>query len=312
MSPANSETIALKVPAKLNLYLQAGLCREDGYHDIITAYQAISLYDTLKISLTEAPCGLTISVTGMDCDRIPSDSGNLVICAAHLLSSHIGIDPNVHFELVKSIPTAGGLGGGSADAAAALVGCSILWKTNIAEDELMAIAARVGEDVPFFIRGMVAIGTGHKQPLLSLKVKKFTWHWVLGILPLGLFVKEVFEKYDELLAKSTFDESTYQSRRERCLQTAWGVTPPQDLIALLVNDLKEASTELLPVIGLALQAGKTAGALASLLAGSGSTCAFLAQNEAHARSLATKLQGENIFREVILATGPVEGVQILR
>lgn len=314
MSYADSQqsgTITLKVPAKLNLHLQAGLLRKDGYHDITTAYQAISLYDTLKISQSEAPRGLTMTVIGVDCDRIPTDSRNLVIRAAQLLSSYVGIKPHLHFELVKSIPTEAGLGGGSADAAAALVGCSILWKAGVGEDDLMAIGAHVGEDVPFFIRGMVAIGTGHKQPLVGLKTGKYTWYWVLGILPVGLLTKEVFEKFEELFPSRRFNEATYRSRHERCMQTGWGSTPPQLLIAALVNDLEEASTELLPDVRVALQAGKTAGALASLMAGSGSTCAFLAKDKAHARSLAMKLQEEDVFSEVTLAVGPVEGVRVL-
>ncbi|EXJ59335.1 4-(cytidine 5'-diphospho)-2-C-methyl-D-erythritol kinase [Cladophialophora psammophila CBS 110553] len=301
----------LRVPAKLNLHLQVGLRREDGYHDITTAYQAVSLYDIVKISLTEASRGVTITVTGVDSDRIPTDSRNLVVRAAQALSSHIGIDPNLHFELIKSIPTGGGLGGGSADAAAALVGSNILWKAGADEDCLLAIAARIGEDVPFFVKGVVAISTGHMQPPMSLKHGNHIWYWVLGILPSGLSTKEVFEKHDEVSATRVFCEETYRYRRERCVKTAWGSTPPHLLIASLLNDLEEASIELLPSIGRALSAGKNAGALASLLAGSGSACAFLARSEDHARGLVLKLQEINIFRQIALVIGPVGGVRVL-
>jgi 4-diphosphocytidyl-2-C-methyl-D-erythritol kinase len=144
----------------------------------------------------------------------------------------------------------------------------------------MAIGSQVGEDVPFFINGMVAIGMGHKAPLVFLDTTgTSTWHWVLGILPVGLSTKDVFGKFKELVKFKGLDEPMYQVRHEACLQRAWGSAPSQLLLATLVNDLEEASMDLLPHVRLGIQAGKAAGALASLMAGAGSACAFLARDQ---------------------------------
>ena len=295
----------LKIPAKLNLYVQVGMRGANGYHDIATVFQAISLYDTMEISPTQDSSGLTISVEGIDAGKIPTDSRNLVIKAAKLLSNHIGIEPNVHFRLKKSIPTEAGLGGGSADAAAALIGCRDLWNASVDESELSDIASEVDEYIAFFIKGTMALGTGLTKPLVSLKCKEWTWHWVLGFLQQGLSTKEVYEKYDEVLAEEDFCELNYRARYEQCLQTAWGEMPAYLLASKLENDLEKAAVQILTEVKVALSAGKNAGALVSLMAGAGSTCAFLARSEEHARSLASELQASKTFREVVLATGPV-------
>lgn len=259
--------------------------------------------------------GLTLSVTGVDSDRIPTDSRNLVIQAAlHLArhASHHHHQPRLHFHLVKSIPTQAGLGGGSADAAAALVGCNRIWNTGLSEDELKALGACIGEDVPFFIHGRLAIGTGYNQPLIPIATDQnvYQWHWVLGTLPVGLSTKAVFAHLDHLLANSSFDDATYHTLKDRCLNTAWGSTAPQLLLGDLVNGLQEPSTQLCPEIALALQAGDAAGALASLMTGSGSTCIFLAEDGFHAKHLVVELQKHHIFREVVAVVGPVDGVKV--
>lgn len=148
--PNQFTPITLQIPAKLNLYLHAGALRKDGYHDITMVYQAISLYDTMTISPSQDPQEFTLTVSGMDTDHIPADARNLVIKAAKRLADFAGISGQaLHFNLVKSIPTEAGLGGGSADAAAALVGCNHIWKTELNDEQLMEIGAQIGEDVPF-------------------------------------------------------------------------------------------------------------------------------------------------------------------
>ncbi|KAJ5280043.1 Ribosomal protein S5 domain 2-type fold subgroup [Penicillium angulare] len=297
--------VTLQVPAKINPQLRVGPPRQDGYHDITLAYQAISLYDILTIS--QNPHGPTMNVSGMDSDRVPRDQRNLVIKAAALLGSHLGIEPHLHFELVKNIPSEAGLGGGSADAAAALVGCNILWDSKLGADELMTLGAHIGEDVPFFIIGMMAIGLGHKQPLIKLETSDYKWTWVLGVPRRGLSTKAVFQEFD----KVSDSEEAYLTRRKDCLETSWGTTSPESLLSALANDLEVPSTKILPDISVALELGKSAGAHASLMCGSGSTCAFLAKDEEHARHLKESMQEEGIFRKVVIASGPVEGVRVL-
>lgn len=305
----STPSLSLRVPAKLNPQIRAGPLRQDGYHDITLVYQAISLYDVLTISHDSS--GPAIRVTGMDSGRVPSDSRNLVVKAAILLGNHANIEPRLHFDLVKSIPSEAGLGGGSADAAAALVGCRLWWKLDLTDDDLMALGAQLGEDVPFFVHGMMAIGLGHKQPLIKLAPSGHKWHWVLGIPFRGLATKDVFQMYDRVSAGSVSQEKDYLLRQKGCLDTPWESGSPQELLPALVNDLELPSTRLLPDIATALQAGRSAGALASIMTGSGSTCAFLAENESHAACLMEQLQRENIFIRVVVAFGPVEGVSVL-
>lgn len=309
MTITSKSQITLQVPAKVNPQICVGPLRHDGYHDITLAYQAISIYDILTVS--RVPKGPTIRVTGMDSDRVPNDGQNLVIKAASAVAALGNIEPLVHFELFKSIPSEAGLGGGSADAAAALVGCNILWNLNISAKGLMHIGAQLGEDVPFFINGMMALGMGHKQPLMALETTGYTWNWVLGVPYRGLSTKAVFAQYDEILAQSDNPEEEYILRRQDCIQTAWGKTKPEELLSQLVNDLERPSSELLPDIPTALRAGKSAGAIRSLMSGSGSTCAFLAKDEVQAKSLMMELQKLDIFRDVRMATGPVEGVRVI-
>ena len=309
MTVSSTPTITLQVPAKINPQIRVGPPRQDGYHDVTLVYQAISLYDTLTISPN--PEGPTINVTGMDSDRVPHDERNLVVKAAILLGKRTSHSPNVHFELAKNIPSEAGLGGGSADAAAALVGCNEMWKSNLTSDELMELGARIGEDVPFFIMGMMAINLGHKQPLVKLKTSGHTWNWVLGVPHRGLSTKAVFQEYDKILERSSSGEEDYLARRKECIGTPWGVSSPDELLLALANDLEAPSMQLLPDISTALQAGSTAGAIASLMSGSGSTCAFLAKDEAHAQGLKERMENQEIFRAVMVASGPVEGVKVL-
>ncbi|KAB8276124.1 4-diphosphocytidyl-2-C-methyl-D-erythritol kinase [Aspergillus minisclerotigenes] len=315
--PIQFTPITLQIPAKLNLYLHAGALRKDGYHDITMVYQAISLYDTMTISPSQDPQEFTMTVSGMDSDRIPADARNLVIKAAKRLADFAGISGQaLHFNLVKSIPTEAGLGGGSADAAAALVGCNHIWKTELNDEQLMEIGAQIGEDVPFFIRGLIGIGTGYHQPVIPVDVdpeSMRTWHWVLGIMLRGLSTKLVFEKSDKFIARRIEAGEVLSSQSEqleKCLGIGWGNTPIRLLTPYLDNNLQDAAEELDTDIGVALRMGREAGAIVSLMAGSGTTCLFLAGDEEHAERLAGELSDKHLFRKVVRAVGPVEGVRL--
>ncbi|KAK3997904.1 ribosomal protein S5 domain 2-type protein [Cladorrhinum sp. PSN332] len=310
------ESITIRVPAKLNLYLEVGLLQEDGYHDMETAYQAVSLYDTLNISRHESTGahGLTISVCGTDCERIPRNGDNIVIKAARLLFSYAGIQADGHFELTKSIPVEAGLGGGSADAAAALVGCNTLWKTGLNDQELSALAFRLGEDVPFFVKGLLAVGCRRSRFLRSLEVKDYIWTWVLGIPSKRLSTRKVYSHFDTLLKKrADWDEAAYRSRLDQYRQVAWGSTRPEDLAAMgvLVNSLENVASDLEPEVGVALEAGRRTSALATVLGGTGSSCCFLVRDETNARLLIAELQKEAVFDDLILVRGPVGGAECL-
>jgi 4-diphosphocytidyl-2-C-methyl-D-erythritol kinase len=227
--------------------------------------------------------------------------------AALALAKHAGVEPLAEFRLVKTIPTESGLGGGSADAAATLVACNRLWDLRYSYEQLESIGAGIGEDVPFLIRGMMAIGTGHLEPLIPLEVGSSTFHWMLGIPNIGLATAAVYSMYDQMTEQEP-DLQCFRNRQSLCLSVNWGTRDPISLATLLTNDLEKAAIALLPDIKFALEAGRSAGAIASTITGTGSTCVFLAENSAHAETLAVKLSKSSIFRKVLTATGPVRGV----
>jgi 4-diphosphocytidyl-2-C-methyl-D-erythritol kinase len=295
--------VRLRVPAKINLHLQIGPLRADDYHDIVTVYQAVDLYDDLTANSSE---GLKLIIRGEGADILPVDSTNLIIKAAAALAKQIGIEPNVRFDVFKRIPVGGGLGSGSADAAAALVACNILWETHLDGNELARMAADLGEDVPFHIIGMMAFGVGHKQPLVPISTSHDLC-WVLGILHVGLLTKSVFAKLSEI-TNEQFCQQSFERRCKVAFGTPWGRLDPKSLASFLVNDLQCAAIALLPEIELALVAGSAAGAIAGCMTGSGSSCIFLGQDKEHAESIAQDLRRLKIFRKVVTALGPVTGV----
>ncbi|KAK6352210.1 hypothetical protein TWF730_009040 [Orbilia blumenaviensis] len=324
MSDQLTKELVLRAPAKLNIYLQVGALRSDGYHDITTVYQAINLHDEVHISSSHSNQGITITISGSEAsDDVPTDERNLAVKAVKLLASFVGRTNHcVEIHLVKNIPSQAGLGGGSADAAAVLVGCNELWNLALSSKELMTLGARLGEDVPFHIHGMMAIGVGHREPLTDALAapssgdsipRSHIWHWVLGIpFAGGLSTKEVFGKLDELACGR--NPADYTAAQIKCLATTWASEPPSgaEIAKNLYNDLEAPAVALLPVIGECLKAGLAAGALASLMTGSGSTCAFLAMDGGHAERLNVELKATGLFRRVIVTAGPVEGVSIVR
>ncbi len=309
------ESLTIRVPAKLNLFLEVGLLQNDGYHEMETVYQAVSLFDTLTISRHGAAAssnGLTLSVCGTDCERVPTNSDNLVIKAANLLFSRAGIQGTGHFELSKSIPVEAGLGGGSADAAAALVGCNILWKIGLDDRELSALAFQIGEDVPFFIRGLMAFGCRRTRLLRGLEAKEdyFVWTWVLGILSKRLSTRKVYAHFDTLLEMGAYwDEAAYESRLERYRKVAWSSTRPKDLVAagVIQNRLESVASDLEPEVSAALAAGRRSSAVATILGGTGSSCCFLARDEDHAKLLVAELKKEAVLFDLFVVKGPVGG-----
>ena len=157
-----SRSLILQPSAKINLTLRVGPKRDDGYHDLRTLLQSITLHDTLTFSTRRGPFGLACGTPG-----VPSDRSNLVWRAAEVLWSAMGRtgDPrDAHIKLQKAIPSQAGLGGGSADAAAALVGLNKLWAARLSRRDLMRLGAELGSDVPFFLQGGTALGVdrGHE------------------------------------------------------------------------------------------------------------------------------------------------------
>ena len=294
-------TVTVRVPAKVNLQLAVGGSRPDGFHELATVYQALSLYDDVTAIAGDT---LTLSVEGEGADLVPMDETNLAWRAANELAEQIGIEPRAHLHLRKGIPVSGGLAGGSADAAGALLALDQLWGARLDRDELTVIAARLGSDVPFALHGHTAMGAGRGERLTPA-LARGRYHWVLALAEVGLSTPAVYAELDRLRAGSVQAEP----RVSDGLMSALRSGDPVLLGRELSNDLQRAAVSLRPSLAMTLDVGEEYGALASLVSGSGPTCAFLARDEDHALDLAVALTSSGTCRTVRRAFGPVAGAR---
>jgi 4-diphosphocytidyl-2-C-methyl-D-erythritol kinase len=251
------KSIKIKSPAKINLGLKVVGKRSDGYHDIETVFQMISLYD--YITLTESDTGITLYSNNKD---IPLDEKNLAYKAANLLRERAGVKKGVKIEIDKNIPISAGLGGGSSNAAATLLGLNYIWKLRLSREELLPIAKQLGADVPFFLSGVRAFGTGRGDELQILPVtRKF---YVILLNP-GLYIST------EWVYKNLKLELTKGRKSINIKKFISGREELEDLAAILFNDLESVVIERHEVIGRMKDILLSAGASGSLMSGSGST-----------------------------------------
>jgi 4-diphosphocytidyl-2-C-methyl-D-erythritol kinase len=298
--------VVARAPAKVNAQLRVGPLRADGFHELRTVYLAVSLFDTVTVRPGE---GLSVSVTGIDVDVVPTDRRNLVWRAAELLARHAGVRADAAIEIAKSIPAAAGLAGGSADAAATLVALDGLWGTGAARADLDHLAARLGSDVPFSLAGGTALGSGRGEQLSPVLARSPS-HWALGIAGDGLSTPAVYAELDRLRAVGTVPDGEPMTPVEPVIAALRSGTPAE-LAKALANDLQAPALSLRPELGRALRAATAAGALAALVSGSGPTVAALARDEQDAVRLAAELSGLGVFRTVRAVHGPVPGARVL-
>ncbi|BCB74982.1 4-(cytidine 5'-diphospho)-2-C-methyl-D-erythritol kinase [Phytohabitans flavus] len=296
--------VHVRVPAKINLHLAVGPLRGDGFHELSTVFQAISLYDEITAWHDDT---LSLTMEGEGTGELAHDDSNLVIRAARALASHARVPAAARLHLRKQIPLAAGLAGGSADAAATLVACDALWDTRLSGHELASIAATLGSDVPFLIRGGTALGIGRGEAVKAIPHRPTTWYWVLAIADSGLSTPDVYAELDRLRAETAATPRTRPSLPAKLL-VALRERDPAMLAAALGNDLQPAALSLRPDLARTLSAGQAAGALASIIAGSGPTCVFLARDAVHSNQLANKLAAE-ACHDVRIARGPVPGAR---
>lgn len=297
--------VKVRVPAKINLRLGVGPLRPDGYHELNTVYQAISIYDELTARRGDT---LTITMEGEGTGELALDDSNLVIRAARALAAHAGVPAHARLHLRKQIPLAGGLAGGSADAAAALVACDTLWGTGMSRDELAALAAGIGSDVPFLVYGGTALGTGHGEAVSPVLVRPTSWHWVVAVAEGGLSTPQVYREIDRLRAAGDAPPPLGSADD---LLAALRQRDPAVLGAALGNDLQPAAFSLRPSLADVLNAGQSAGALAGIVSGSGPTCVFLAADAADGQRIAGELRAAGVCRDARTATGPVAGARVV-
>jgi 4-diphosphocytidyl-2-C-methyl-D-erythritol kinase len=295
--------VVVRAPSKVNLHLAVGDLRDDGYHELNTVFQALSLSDTVSVVPAET---LSVTVRGEDARVVPTDSSNLVWQAAEMLAAESGRRPDVEIAIDKGIPVAGGMAGGSADAAATLVGLNALWQLDLSREELDGFAAKLGSDVPFSLHGGTAVGTGRGERLLPV-LSRSTFHWVLALAKGGLSTPTVFRELDRLRADGNPPRLGGPEDLMHALTTGDAAT----LAPLLGNDLQSAALSLNPGLRRTLRAGVAAGALAGIVSGSGPTCAFLCAEADAAVRVSAELAGAGVCRTVRVASGPVPGARII-
>lgn len=295
--------ITVSVPAKVNLQLSVGPLRDDGFHELATVFHAVDLLDTVTARRSE---GLAITVEGEDHARVPADRHNLAWRAAALLADAAGVDPDVALHITKAIPVAGGMAGGSADAAATLVACDALWGTHVGAEEMQELAADVGSDVAFALVGGTAIGRGRGEVLTPV-LTRGTLHWAFAIFEGGLSTPAVYAKCDELRGADVPPPHISEA-----LLTALATGDASAVGRALRNDLQPPAIALRPELADVLEVGEDYGALGQIISGSGPTCAFLARDEDHALDIAVALTGTGLCRTVKRARGPVPGARVVR
>ena len=302
-------SITVRVPAKVNVQLAVGGRRADGFHGVSSVFFAVGLYDLLTVTPADR---LRITVAGTDAEHVPADATNLAAKAALLLAARHGIEPNVHLHIDKGIPVAGGMAGGSADGAAALVGCDALWGTGTDRAVLLELAAELGSDVPFSLLGGVALGEGRGERLTPVPTAG-TFHWVFAVADGGLSTPAVYGECDRLrdLTTGSSDTDVPVPAADPALLDALRTGDATALGATLRNDLQDAALSLRPALADTLRAGTEAGAIGALVSGSGPTCAFVAKDAAAAAAPAAALTASGPCRTARTAEGPVPGAVVL-
>ncbi|MGA5301488.1 4-(cytidine 5'-diphospho)-2-C-methyl-D-erythritol kinase [Nucisporomicrobium flavum] len=295
--------VKVRVPAKINLHLGVGPVRPDGFHELNTVYHAISLFDELTARRGDT---LALTMEGEGAGELALDESNLIIRAARALAHAARVPAHARLHLRKSIPLAGGLAGGSADAAATLLACDLLWGTGFTKDELAEIGAELGSDVPFLLHGGTALGTGHGEVVNPVLARPTTWHWVVAIADGGLSTPAVYRELDRLRGSAA---SPPALDSPDALMAALRQRRPEVLGAALANDLQAAALSLRPALADVLKAGEQAGAVAGIVSGSGPTCVFLATDGGHAQHVAAELAASGVCRAAVPARGPMPGAR---
>jgi 4-diphosphocytidyl-2-C-methyl-D-erythritol kinase len=298
--------VRVRAPGKLNLFFEVGGVQDDGYHDVASAYQAVSLFEEVWASPADE---FTVSISGsVDVTGVPADDRNLAVRAARLVAQRIGHEGGVHLDIIKHVPVAGGMGGGSADAAATLVACDALWGAELGAAELHKLAARLGADVPFALMGGTAIGTGRGDQL-SPALAKGRFDWVVVPADEGLSTPDVYAQLDTLRARHDIAGVPGIPAVAPAVLQALRAGDAVALAEHTRNDLQVAALSLRPELREVLELGEESGALAGMVSGSGPTLAFLAADAESALELQVTLSAAGY--QALHVHGPVTGARIL-
>ena len=288
----------------MNLHLGVGPVRPDGFHELVTVFHAVDLFDEVVAAPAD---GLHLAVSGEGARDVPADESNLAWRAAALLAEHAGVAPNVALQIAKAIPVAGGMAGGSADAAATLVACAELWDTGTPRAVLAELCAQLGSDVVFPLFGGTAIGTGRGE-VIAPALTTGSLHWVFALADQGVSTVEAYRELDRQRAAGLAPPPLMSA--DAMLQ-ALRSGDASRVAAALSNDLEPAALALAPTLRRTLNAGRDLGALRGIVSGSGATCAFLCSDAEAAIRLAAALTAEDVCRTTRVASGPAPGATVI-
>ena len=301
-----SRGVIARVPAKVNLQLAVGQLGNDGFHEVTTVFQAISLFDDVTVETAAENNGISIQVTGQTSTGVPSDSSNLAVKAATLMIKNYDLPSDINIKLKKEIPVAGGMAGGSADAAGVIVGLDSLFELGLSRDEMEMVGSKIGADVPFSICGGVAIGTGRGDQITPALFKG-SYNWVLALSGQGLATPSVYAECDRLREGLSISTPVVSEQLMQALRAG----DAKALGKSLSNDLQPAACSLRPALRLVLDVGLDYGALGGIVSGSGPTVAFLVKDDEHAMDLTVALSSSGVISSVVRATGAVAGARII-
>ena len=303
----SASSVRVEAPGKVNLFLSVGASGTDGYHQLTTVFQAVRLIETVTARRQSVRDRGTVTLTLEEPDAdVPTDASNLAMRAAELLAETTGVSEGVDLLLRKRVPVAGGMAGGSADAAATLVACNILWGTGLSLLELSALAARLGADVPFPLTGATAVGSG-RGDLVTPIMTRGSYHWVFALAEEGLSTPAVFRRFDEL----TGTGAPAVRDVPEALTSALRAGDAPALAASLHNDLQAAALDLRPELARVIAVAEEAGALRAIVSGSGPTIAALVENPAGAQQVSRALMASGLVADVLRADAPVAGARVV-
>jgi len=296
-------SVTARAPGKVNIQLSVGPVRADGFHPLASVFHAVGLVEEVTLTRGAPGAGPRVEVTGLQADEVPRDATNLAWRAVEAVADELGVAADVVIRIVKGVPVAGGMAGGSADCAAALVAANDLLGGGLSRSDLARLGLALGSDVPFALHGGTALGLGRGEQLSPLMVRG-EFHWVFATARLGLSTPAVYAAFDRMVTGRVVPQPEVDGAVVAALRAG-------DARALGISSTQEPALGLRPTLRDVLEAGESAGALGSLVSGSGPTAAFLVADPARAARVAAALAGLEQVRATFATSGPAPGARIV-
>lgn len=302
-----SERVVVRVPGKINLQLSVGPLQSDGYHEVATVFQSLSIFDEVTVAVADSSeTEVTVKPEGKSSDFFPLGNENIAVRAAELMRKRFEIRDGLLVTIKKELPMAGGMAGGSADAAATILAIDSLYGLGLKRPEMEEIGAQLGADVPFLLSGGTAMGTNRGERITPV-LARGSYNWVLALSSSGLSTPSVYKECDRLRAGLDIARPHISDNLLHALSHG----DAKALGKALSNDLQPAACSLRPALRLILDVGIDYGALGAIVSGSGPTVAFLAETDEHALDLVVALTSSGVVGNVLRASGPVPGARVI-